>query len=512
MLRRTPSSLASCLVAAALALAMGTPARGADDVPSKPDNAPTTKPGSRAESLRAVLSHLGVGEGSAVADIGAGSGKDTWVFAEIVGPAGTVFANEIVDGKVKSLKKEAEKRKLAQVRAVLGRGDDPCLPASSVDLAFLHYVYHHIAKPREMLRGMWKSLKPGGYLVIVDKQRGTLRDWVPREVRASKHHWIAETTVTREAREEGFTFVECAEERWHAKDVFVLVFQRPKKLESPGRDPDPFLPLSVERPASALLPLARPYERPVFVALGQSRELIPPILKRSSGPGLEIVLEEWATQKEERPPLPADVSLPSVLTSSGDPGLDPEPIDVVFFLDTYHLLFHSKTLLSKLHEKLSANGCIYVLDREASKPASRREGSHRKTIRPEAVETEMAEAGFHLWFRGPRLAPDRFLLVFGKTQPEKVSPAAGPFFGGPTIDRPPGEWLKENDWRLRGLKATDGRFARFAREAKSGDVQISPASSDGRDACQITMGNLVLSFQKAGDAYSLNDYRFVSGQ
>jgi hypothetical protein len=57
-------------------------------------------------------------------------------------------------------------------------------------------------------------------------------------------------------------------------DVFVLVFQRPKKLESPGRDPDPFLPLSVGGAASAFLPLARPYERPVFVALGQSRELV----------------------------------------------------------------------------------------------------------------------------------------------------------------------------------------------------------------------------------------------
>jgi len=512
MFRRAASLFSVCFVIAALAMAPGPLARGADHIQSKPDNAPSAKPASRADSLRAALAHLVVGEGSTVADIGAGGGKDTWIFAEIVGKTGKVFANEIVEGKVKSLKSEAEKRKLAQVRAVLGRDDDPRLPPSSVDLAFLHHVYHHIAKPRKMLRGIWKTLKPGGYLVIVDKQRGTLRDWVPREVRATKHHWIAETTVTREAREEGFAFVECGEDRWYTKDDFVLVFQRPKELKNPGSDPDSFIPISVEKAVPLFSPLARPYERPVFVALGESRELIPAILKNSSGEGLDIVLEEWATQKEERPSLPAGVSFPSVLTSSGDPGLGPKPIDVVFFLDSYHLLFHSKTLLSRLHEKLSTTGCVYVLDREASKPLSRREASHRRMIRPEAVESEMGEAGFHLWFRGPRLAPDRFLLVFGKTRPDKILPETDPFFGGPKIDRLPREWLSENYWRLRGLRTTEDRFVPFLKQERKGAVQIVPAPSKGKEAWRITKEKLVLSFQKTGNVYALTDYRVLEGQ
>ena len=124
-----------------------------------------------------------------------------------------------------------------------------------------------------------------------------------------------------------------------------------------------------------------------MIALGQARELIPPILQRSSGAGLEIVLEEWATQKDERPPLPAGVSLPSVLTDLGDPHLGPEPIDAVFFLDTYHLLFHSKTLLAKLHERLTPDGCVYVLDRAAKEPLSRRDASHRRQIDPADRET-----------------------------------------------------------------------------------------------------------------------------
>jgi hypothetical protein len=46
------------------------------------------------------------------------------------------------------------------------------------------------------------------------------------------------------------------------------------------------------------------------------------------------VLEEWATQKDERQPLPPGVSMPSVLTQQGDPNLPDGPIDAVFFMDS----------------------------------------------------------------------------------------------------------------------------------------------------------------------------------
>jgi precorrin-6B methylase 2 len=327
------------------------------EVHGEPNTLYSAKPKDRAGSVRAIVSHLGLGKGSVIADVGAGRGRDTWVFAKIVGETGTVFTEEIAEDKVQSLETDAKKRGLSQVRAVLGRTDDPCLPSNSVDLVYMNHVYHHLAKPREMLRGLWRALRPGGNLVVVDQQRGTLRDWVPRKLREKRHFWIAETTVVREAREEGFAFMGCAEQCWHTKDNFVLTFQRPKELENLGNDPDTFLPIPQEKCSHLFLPLACPYKHPVFVALGQARELMIPILENSSSEGLEIVLEEWATQKEERPPLPSGVSLPSVLTENGDPNLLTESIDAVFFLDSYHLLFHGKTLLAKIYEKLSPNGC-----------------------------------------------------------------------------------------------------------------------------------------------------------
>lgn len=471
------------------------------------DKPAAAEPKNRAESVAAIMARLGLGKGSVIADVGAGGGQDTWVFAEIVGETGSVIAEEIVTGPVESLKKEADGRGLPQVHALLGGEDDPCLPADSVDLVFLHYVYHHLTKPREMLQGIWRGLKPGGFLVVVDQRRGTLQDWVPRNVRGKEHHWIAEATVVREAREEGFVFVGCAEECWHAASNFVLILARPKTLKAPGRDPDPFQPLLVEKSSRLFLPISGAYRHPVFVALGEARQLIPPILGRSAGDALDIVLEEWATQKDERPFLAPNISLPSVLTRNGDPGLGPELIDAVFFLDSYHLLFHAETLLAKIGEKLSPTGAVYLLDREAEEAISRREASHRRKIRPETVIQEMKEAGFFMWFRGPRPAKDRFLMVFGKRNPQAFSPEVDPFVGGPEFQGPLADWLMENYWRLRGLKTVDGRFVRFAAQGREGPVEVVPVGSPHEQSWEIPKEKVVLDFEKKDNSYWLVDYR-----
>jgi hypothetical protein len=132
---------------------------------------------------------------------------------------------------------------------------------------------------------------------------------------------------------------------------------------------------------------------------------------------VDIVLEEWATQKEERPAPPSGAELTSVLTEKGDPRLGPEPVDAVFFLDTYHLLFHGPVLLARLGERLTPTGRIYVLDRKSPKEIPHREASHRRMIAPATVRGEMRRAGFALVREVPLAADDRFLLVFSMQAP-----------------------------------------------------------------------------------------------
>jgi predicted methyltransferase len=416
MLKKTRRLFLLCLLAIAIAAppALCQPP-AAPAAPAAKKKRSKEDPAKRAKSLRAIADHLDVGAGAVIADIGAGGGRDTWTFADIVGESGKVYSEEIAKDKVDKIKEEAEKRGLSQVKPVLGKDTDPALPAASVDMAFMHYVYHHVAKPHEMLKGIWKALKPGGYFVIVDQRLGTLVDWVPRADRAKKHYWIAETTVVRDARENGFAFVECAESSWHTKGAFVLVLQRPVDLDAPDRDPDPLPAIPADTVRQVLPPADEPYQRIAFVALGEGRKLIGPILKASPCDAVDIVLEEWATTKDERPALPENVELPSVLTEKGDPHLGPEPVDAVYFLDTYHLLFHGPALLAQLRERLTDSGRIYVLDRAAPDPIPHRLASHRRMIAPDTVKQEMAEAGFALLREAPKSTDHRFLLVFGKT-------------------------------------------------------------------------------------------------
>ena len=301
--------------------------------------------------------------------------------------------------------------------------------------------------------------------------------------------------------------MDCPDDLCEAAAPFVLIFQRPRDSKPPAGDPDPFLPLAVEETASSLSPVRGKYERPIFIALGQARELIPPRLKASRAPGLEIVLEEWAIQKDERPPLPEGVSLPAVLTDRGDPRLGPDPIDVVFFLDSYHLLFHGNTLLSKLREKLSPGGCIYILDRESTGPLARREASHRRKIEPRVVKREMAAAGFHLWCEGPRPAPDRFLLVFGKTAPAQMNLQTDPLVSGPVIDCPPEVWLRQNLWRLRGLRTEGGRVLPLTPTAAKPVIEKADAVVPGTEAWRLPERRLLLSFRKSDGGHTLAGVR-----
>ena len=412
-----------CLLIVVIAASSG-PAQQCDAPGEKQKARPKEDLQQRAKSLRTIAERLGVGPGSAIADIGAGKGRDTWIFADIVGEDGRVFSEEIAESNTQAIQKGVKERKLSQVQVVLGTPTDPSLPPDSVDMAFMHHVYHHVSKPREMLRGIWKSLKPGGHFVIVDQRLGTLVDWVPRENRAKKHFWIAETTVVREARENGFTFVEYAEESWHAKKSFVLVFQRPADLDAPDRDPDS--PSAIAPSAvKLLLPASNEaYKRVAFVALGEGRKLISPFLDAAACDAVDIVLEEWATEEDERPPLPQNVTIPSVLTEKGDPGLGPEPLDAVFFLDTYHLLFHGPTLLAKLRGRLTESGIVCIVDRQAPEKLPHREASHRRMIALETVKQEMTQAGFCFSREGPRPAKDRFLLMFGKADAEEPADAS----------------------------------------------------------------------------------------
>jgi ubiquinone/menaquinone biosynthesis C-methylase UbiE len=144
----------------------------------------------RGEIVRAI----GVAPGMTVADIGAGTGLFTLLFAERVGPKGKVCAVDVSPPFLKHIAAVAKKRGLEQVQVVQGTQDAINLPEGSVDLAFLSDTYHHLEQPERVLASIHRALRFGGRLVMVefDRRPGVSTDFVLKHIRADKARFIAE--------------------------------------------------------------------------------------------------------------------------------------------------------------------------------------------------------------------------------------------------------------------------------------------------------------------------------
>jgi ubiquinone/menaquinone biosynthesis C-methylase UbiE len=111
---------------------------------------------------------LKIQKGSTVADVGAGSGYITLLLSRAVGPMGKVYANDIQQGMLDLLQKNAAKAKATNITPVLGAIDDPKLPADSLDLAIMVDVYHEFSQPQKMLQHLREALKANGRLVLLE--------------------------------------------------------------------------------------------------------------------------------------------------------------------------------------------------------------------------------------------------------------------------------------------------------------------------------------------------------
>jgi predicted methyltransferase len=166
-----------------------------------------------------IVAATGAKPGMAVADIGAGTGLFTMLFANAVKPNGSVVAVDISPAFVEYIQETAKKRRMSNVTAVVGNGTDVGLPEASVDLAYLSDVYHHFEHPAETLASIGKALKPGGRMVVIDYER------IPGKTSKSRieHVRVDKQGAILEIEAAGFKLVE---EKKLMRENYFLVFKR----------------------------------------------------------------------------------------------------------------------------------------------------------------------------------------------------------------------------------------------------------------------------------------------
>jgi len=342
------------------------------------------------EEARRILAPLGDPRGARVAEIGAGDGGRAFAVARLVGPEGHVVLEEI-DAEMLDEWKASKPPDLENVGFVIGGVDDPELPEGDFDLVFMVAVFHHFTHPREMLAEIHRALRPGGFLVVVEPERGPPVDRAPFSERGDTHHPIGETTLARLAHEAHFRFH--SEIDWppesSSMNSFALAFRRVDAVQS-----------RIERRWSpeqlgGLVPALDGGTLGVVVSRRARPALAAALARRGGDPRIvEIDLDERRLPGET---LAAPATLGSWRTVRSFGGVPEEPLprlDAVVFADAYRDLYYHDVLLSVLRERLAPGATVTILDRLLPDGLPRLVYGHRRGISPRTVTRELERAGF----------------------------------------------------------------------------------------------------------------------
>ena len=155
-----------------------------------------------------------------VADIGAGTGLFTRLFASNLGPEGRVIAVDIAQKFLDHIEVTCREQNLRNVEALLCTDDSTELPPESVDVAFICDTYHHFEFPQKTMTSLLKAMKPGGRVILIDFKRieGESSDWTMDHVRAGQEVFEAEVL------ESGFRKAD--EIKDLLKENYMVVFER----------------------------------------------------------------------------------------------------------------------------------------------------------------------------------------------------------------------------------------------------------------------------------------------
>jgi SAM-dependent methyltransferase len=165
-----------------------------------------------------VLRECAITPGSAVADVGAGTG---------------FYSVDIAPRFLRHISEQSRKDGVRNLKTILCSDRSVRLPVNSVDLVFVCDVYHHFEYPRSTLNSIHDALRDGGTFIVIDFERipGKSREFILNHVRAGKTDFRAEIEAA------GFVFEkEVAVSGFD--ENYLLRFRKRAADESESENPD----------------------------------------------------------------------------------------------------------------------------------------------------------------------------------------------------------------------------------------------------------------------------------
>ncbi len=308
-----------------------------------------------------IVAECGIQPGMVVADVGAGTGLFTRLFAPAVGPRGKVIAVDISEKFLDHIAKTCREAKITNVETLQCSDTSTQLPPNTVDLVFICDTYHHFEYPYRTMQSIHHALKPGGRVVLIDFHRipGKSSDFILGHVRAGREVFV------KEIEEVGFKPVREVPDL--LKENYMIIFE---KVEAKKGQPQ----------GAKLFPVIEGYGG-VFAVGGEE------------GPrkGSKVVFDITAEAQEAGQPIPGLERAALLYNLAGQAGLQPADLDVVIILHgattryalsdaAYQKQFGSANPHAELIRRLQKAGAkIYVCGQSLA----------RNGLDPQAVSSEL---------------------------------------------------------------------------------------------------------------------------
>jgi predicted methyltransferase len=181
--------------------------------------------GTTDEEIDRLAEWLQIKPGAHVADLGAGDGRYAIALAHRVGPSGRVYATEIDQQQLARIRSAANNAGLTNVRVIEGAVARTNLPDGCCDALFSRNVYHHLSDAAAINADIFRALRPGGRLLVIDFEPGGILDLVPHGGDRRGGHGTRKETMVKEVTAAGFRHVR-GPEAWRGR-MYAVLFTRP---------------------------------------------------------------------------------------------------------------------------------------------------------------------------------------------------------------------------------------------------------------------------------------------